>query len=120
MLNNVSWVSYWTFIALSLLLYYSFIWLRFLRVPGISTAHIPGDFSRANLTDEVVAFLEALEPSENNKSEIITGLQQLLKKYQPIIQPEEKGALLEWICTLCSNKYAVLLSEKDMRQVWLV
>ena len=125
MLNNISWVSYWSFIFISLLIYYGVVWFRYFRKPIMllssnSGAIVTGNHPRQLLIDEAEAYIHAVMLSNPSKEEVINGLQQVLKKYNEQVDPQERYAFSKWLRELCKNKYAVTLSEKEAWQVWLV
>lgn len=138
MFNQISWGSYFQFIALTLIVYYAFVLYKYYRqdlvlIMKINRGLSPSD-SRSlkpqpitdelspvvqSLTDEVTAFLGQAAYAKAGKAEIIFALQQIANKYEAVKSSSYQKAVSKLIQFECKEICAVHLNEEEVKQVWM-
>jgi hypothetical protein len=139
MFNNISWASYWSALTVTAVLYYVYVLrthfrevifqrLKFKRVAA--AAGSSKKFSSVTINDEdpgaVQSLIHEISASLDNaakvkaeRSEIIFGLQQIVKKYPGIKATDYQSAITQLIISESEEKCAVHLSGEEARRVWV-
>ena len=138
MLNNISWGSYWTAMTILCLIYYVYILVAYfggdlkkLAISRSSAApknrilpdvNVPDqNITPATLTqsfaDEIAAFLT--QSNGSVREETLFGLQEICRKYRPILNSEYKDAVQSLLLSECKEKCAISLDESEIKQVWM-
>ena len=141
MINNISWQSYWIWLAVISAGYYLIIYLLYYRhdfkawihpkpynSDGIASASesiiqppVEKDAERLidSCMDELNAFFEESRRKKVMKEELIYSLQLLLKKYPSLKDSEYKESLTNLIATQCEDTCLVRLNADEVYHVWL-
>ena len=146
MINNISWQSYWTFIALTVALYYLII-VSFFYKAEIKALISKGITSRSSIVnhddssivslnmepskdktnlkyqsfvDELEAFFEALVNETVSKEYLIASIHTLIRKHAIVtyIEQKELVALQQLIQFLSKDKCSIHLSADDVTGMW--
>ncbi len=130
MLNHISWSTYWTFLAVSLVLYYSYVaWVnrrvlftrRIAAAPPALAESSDELFPHADACGrELDAYLEQAAYGKPSRNELVFGIHQVIKKYPSLRGSAYEEGLSRLIHFSATDKCAIHLSEEDIRQVWLV
>lgn len=139
MFINISWSSYFDFVAFILVAYYLFIIFRFYRsdighfLTPRSSEETERTFSShkeklqeafeaqdhfqyaSSLSDEIRAFLRA---GTCDKDIILQSLKVLLVKYPSIKDSSFKEMIQNLILTECETNSSIHLSEEELRELW--
>lgn len=146
MVNNISWGSYWSVLAILTILYYAYILLVYYgselrnRLAGKSSVlparhfksssplarhdhHVGGADEllpvMQSLTDEVSAYLEQAAYSKAGKPEVLFALQQMVKRYPVICNTSYQESINKLLQFEAENKCAIHLNEVEIKQVWM-
>ena len=148
MLNNVSWESFWTVIALTVTTYYVAVFLIYFRedfqkfrLPknwfisreGIggaissppSQGSILQEISRSEelivyaCLDEIKALFEQFKSSKGVRQEIIQALRQVLDKYATLKDSPYRRTIDHVVVFQAEQICSIHLSSGDMDQVWI-
>ena len=132
MFNHISWGNYWSILIICVILYYGYVLLvyyrsdlirRFRPAPRaereLNQKENEGDSVLPvviSMTDEMKAYLEQSAESGISKFEIISGLQQISKKYKDVKDsPYQNYAVKSLMEFTKENK--VQFSEEEIRRV---
>ncbi len=141
MINNISWQSYWIWLAVISTGYYLVIYLLYYRhdfkvwihrkpyysdgIVSASESNIQPPVERDaerlidSCMDELNAFFEESRRKKVMKEELIYSLQLLLKKYPSLKDSEYKESLSNLIATQCEDTCLVRLNADEVYHVWL-
>jgi hypothetical protein len=128
MLQNISWLQYFTILLVATILYYFFLWLivfkgklNFLpaltnRMSAIQGEDTPDEMltSAQFIMDE----LRPLFPNRSNKNELILALHLELKRYAGWDDPSFRDTINRFIIDESQSKCSIRLGEDDLRALW--
>ncbi|NCU05693.1 MAG: hypothetical protein GXC73_17120 [Chitinophagaceae bacterium] len=126
MLHSISWTQYLLILCIALVIYYTFVWLVYLkgRIPFVLNSKKFSSFYD-NANDEelnailpVTNELAALFVHKQNKHELIMALQKGLQQYQPADE-YFKTAINRFIVQESLDKCSIHLGEEDLRELWM-
>ncbi len=140
MINNISWVTYWTAIGIILFIYYTSICLRYylFEVKQILSGKLKLTFkkrlnsypieapSQQDFFPVINQFQQQIktilsDAAEKNliKQEIIYSLQLLFKKYAIVKDTSFQSSINDYILNEYSNYCSIHLNEEDVMSLWV-
>jgi hypothetical protein len=145
MLNNISWQGYWTFIALTAILYYvsllfSFYKTELVQVIRRRSLHFPTGKPQCaekeipvrtapeegppylpavhSLVDEMQSYFESLEQGTATKETLLAPLKQIIKKYPGVKGTAYQHSISNLIVFLAEQNGSLHLSTEEAGSVW--
>lgn len=139
MFNTISWQSYWTMLAISLAIYYLFLFLVYYRKDFMTSlssrgmkqsfAINPDEFQSPlpdtdegivySCMDELNAFFEEAKKRKWSKNEMIYSIQRILEKYPSIKTSGYKQSVSNVLLNQCEHICSIHLNAEELNRVWL-
>lgn len=135
MLHQISWSSYFEFVAILLAIYYAVFFFVFyrkkmsdrlaLKFQAISSSEKEKRTEESEpieyLMDEMNAFIHQAGYNRSPKEEILFGLQKLVtsERFESIDKSLWKDRIDDLIINECQSNCSIHLSEEDLRVLWL-
>lgn len=130
MLANISWSTYWVWITVILIAYYSFVILYFYRLQireAFSKISMHGDSELQNDSDHfaiVHVLISDIEKSfhslnqQTSKQECLEVLERHISRYAQLKNTAFQNAINNKVSELLYNKCSIQISEQELAAVW--
>ena len=146
MLQNISWQAYWITLAITLILYYSFVLFFFYRNSVLnslvrkathtgnnqlsffqqetsennSSSNPEVDTIVPSLVSELHAFFQAAGPRAYTKEALLQSIKMIIRKYRgEIDQSQHQRSINQLLLVLSEQHCAIHLSTAEVSSVWV-